>query len=540
MQFFSLIFTASLLLIASQGYSLSNVWTPTATIATGDNSVNPGGPFIAIDTHSNTVTGWLAAPGPSPTGGENFSAYLPAPTTAWNPQELIFSDAAPLLLAFPIIFTNNKDQETAAWGELDIGNVSFSLYASRRNPGATGWPTPVVTSFPGLSFGGEAHAGKTGNLNALLVLSSTGTPPFQIATVALPNGSSSWSPVTPIDTDNSSSPLAANNIYDNIATLAWKNDTPSLHLGSSRYTFPAGTITPVSNIPLPGGTTDIVTLKIEVDSSNNSMAFFTIDNGATKEAYVSILFAASTTWSAPILISNPANNAFALSLMAGPSGASYLLWGELDGGSNGYIYSARISLAGVTSGLTLLSGPIAGATGLDPSSNIVVDVSENVVATWEVTDATDSIIQVASKAVGQGWVPALTLSLTGKTPKVVLSNQGKAVVAWIDSVSGNFLSSTNLALFPVQAPTTFVGEIIKNRFLNVNEYALKMTWVSDPILNIDKFIISKNGKVIGTVAGSKREFIAYLSSKKTTATYTIVAVATNGNTSDAVILQIIN
>ena len=539
MQNIFLLLTLFLTFFAAEGFCLNNVWSPPFTLSATASSINIVRSPIAIDTHSNTIVGWL--PGPFPTSAsEILSAYLPAGTIVWNAPEIIATATPPQFPAFPLLFTDMDDNQTVAWGDLDFVGGNVILQVSKRPSNAIGWPAPISLDLNGLTSGGGAQAGELGNLLAFVAVASGFSPPYTLEFSTLTTSKTAWSPIQVLGMDNSPQPVLANSVNSGRSILIWRTDTPVLSMHSMRYSFSNNRLIPASDIALPVGITDVVNLQVEMDQAGNAIAFFTLTDGIGFQAYAATLLADSTTWSTLIPISNPSNNAFALSVELYGNNSAILLWGEQTLINDGYIFAADLPLGGVPNTVQL-AGPFSGTSSIDASSNVVVDSFGNAVAIWGIVATGGSFVQVDSKVLGESWAAPETLSLTGKTPKVVLSDQETAVAIWIDTVSENLLSSTNLAIFNLHSPTDFIGKVVKNQFLTSTNYALKMHWNSDRILNVDTFEIRNNGNLVAVIPGSEpHKSIISLSSKDITGIYTLTSIATNGNESLPVPLTITN
>src|SRR6202035_2891480 len=90
-----------------------------------------------------------------------------------------------------------------------------------------------------------------------------------------------------------------------------------------------------------------------------------------------------------------------------------------------------------------------------------------------------------------------TLSTTGlfsTAPQIAVDPSGYAVVDW--QADGVIQATTNPA--PPLPPSTFVGVIKKNKFLNKTEYILKATWGAS-ISHVAFYLIYQNGVVVGKV-----------------------------------------
>lgn len=321
--------------------------------------------------------------------------------------------------------------------------------------------------------------------------------------------------------------------------IVWKTDVPTYSLQTLRYSFLTSSFSPVDPIPTPSGSVDTLNMLLNMSDSYQTTALFTSTDGSLQTVYFAQLSSSGTSWSGPTILSNPANNAQAFSITSDGAGLYSVLWAEIDSLSNGYFFTANITENGTVQNVYMIAGPVAGVTSVDPGSTIAVDYYGNQVAIWSFVSGGGSFVQVASKSIDQAWSTPIDLSTTGMTPFVVLSNQGTAVAVWIDSVSGNFFSSINSNIFDIASPQFFIGKLTKNRFLNSTQYLLDMTWKPLVESSITSYRIRQNSQLIAEIPGSGPfKYCLYLPGKKLKQ-YTIQAVASNGNESIPLPLQIV-
>ena len=260
--------------------------------------------------------------------------------------------------------------------------------------------------------------------------------------------------------------------------------------------------------------------------------------GVQQFVYTSTTLAGTTSWTNTQLVSNPSNSAQAFSFGVDANGNAVLFWAELSSPTQAFIRAADMRLGGEVNGTTNLTDPNALNTyPIDFSSNLVVDAFGNAVATWGISSGGTLLIQAASKGVNQHWSSNTTFSTNGSTPRVVLSNQGKAVLVWIDGVSFFLMGSSNINLFPLQAPPIFLGKKVAVKFVSQTARALNMKWIPSLAPNIVSYEIRKNGKVVGTVPGSGPFKFRFPFPKKSSK-FTLQAIASNGNRSTPIPLVV--
>ena len=136
------------------------------------------------------------------------------------------------------------------------------------------------------------------------------------------------------------------------------------------------------------------------------------------------------SWSASVDLSALDKDSFEPIVVLAPSGNATAMWIEFDG-SNYIAQAATLPLGGSWSAPVNLS-----ATGQDVSYiNIDVDTTGNVVAVWDRSNGTESVVQAATLPLNGSWSSATTISTPDQYaffPKVSL-NAGNVTAAWLES-----------------------------------------------------------------------------------------------------------
>lgn len=514
--------------------ALEAAWSPPVQISAGLSSLNLGTTPLVIDNNSVALVGWLD--GNIGVAQTLSSASLFPQFNVWTTPQIIYNNTTPgLFPSFPTMAVDIFGNQIAGFGVIDPMSIeSFILNASRRSVETTNWQPPITQVENGNPFGGSSLAiGNLGNFAALLALSTTGgTPPFNITLVQLPANSSSWLSPLVFAQDNSTQPAVAAKTREGNATLAWKVNTPTLQIQTARFDFLTQQLSSIINVPLPPLTTDILGMDIAVDSQGDSILIYAAQIGSNFILYSSTLLAGQNTWTAPILISNPTNEIIGASIASDAVGNSTIFWGEQITPTQQFVRVATLPLGGLPILVTDLTSPTNLNTTVDASSRVAMDLFGNAVAIWGITTSGVPMIQVSSKAIGQGWTPPETLSVFGIAPLVTLSDQGTAVATWLDNASNVLMGSRNLYLFALMPPSNFIGKIIENISPQGDSFFLVTTWIPSPAPNIVSFEIYQNEILIGTAPGEGPfTFVQPLSSGNISGIYTLIAVASNGNRS---------
>lgn len=493
-------------------------WSNPIPVSTGPTSINfgLGGMPLSINSNSVALAGWLD--GLLGAAQTLSSSMLTPQATVWTPQQFIFKNTNPAF--FPVFPTMSQDifgRSQAAFTLIDIVNLKTIINASRREAGIQNWQAPIALDLGGFVGNGSGIFDDLGNLGALLAITHTGAPPFDITLIQL----LADSPLTAL----------AAKTFRGQSTLAWKVNTPSLQIQTMRYNLLTQQPSSIILAPVPAGSTDILTLDIAVDTKGDAILLILAENGAGNSLYSSTLLSGSTTWSQPLLISNPSNTVVGASIAADSTGTATIFWGEQVMVGQQFVRATTLPLGSTHFSVTNLTPSTLGTT-VNAASRVVMDSFGNAAAIWTLMTGGQNLVQVSSKPVGKKWTSPITLYNQGITPVIALSDQGTAVAAWRDNFTTILFASRNLFLFRLTPPSNFIANLRINKFLNKTERFLVFTWNPSPAPNILNYKILRNGVVIATI-GPTGPFTFFLpvDSDVVEGTFKLIATASNGNQS---------
>lgn len=530
------VFGVSFFVMSGFGSSVYADWSPPVQIFPGPSSVNPSGTPLVINSHSSAVVGWLN--GDIGLAESLSSASLFPQSSAWSTPQQIYANSTPgFVPSFPTLSLDEFDNQVAAFGVFNFVSGFFDINASRRVDSAP-WPAPIIQTENGFPDAGSVANDELGNVAAFLALTTTSSPPFDLTFLQLSENSSAWGTPIVIAQDTSANPVVAIKITNGFTVLAWKISSPSLQLQTSMFNFASQTLTPLLPVPLPPSAVDITDLELALDSKQDAVLIYVVDNGTGTALYSSTLIAGQTAWSSPLLISDPANDVGTATIATDAVGNATIVWEETIAPTQDFIRVASLPLGGTIGPVTNLTDPTNTNAVVTEAPKVVMDSFGNAAAIWAI-ELPSSTIQVSSKAIGQNWTTPETLSISGVSPLIALSDQGTAVATWIDEISSILFGTRNLFLFPLSSPSQFVGTVEKNEFLTQKTYFLNMQW--DPSLapNISYYQIFRNGQLIATIPGTGPfDVLQHIGSKNVKDSYTLVATASNGNKNPPVPLVI--
>lgn len=493
---------------------------------------------LVLDSNSQAFVSWLD--GSIGITQSISSATLLPQEGVWSTPELIYTNSMPdLFVAYPSLTVDVVGNQTVLFALIDIPGGGIVINASRRASYTTPWLAPIsqtIAAFPGAS---SAAADSLGNIAGLFALTSTGTAPFDVILLQLPSNSSTWLPPLVIAQDNSPQPAVASNNVDGKGVLIWKVNTPSLQLQTMRYNFITQQPETILAVPLPALTNDIVAVDVAVDSLGNAIMAYVVQIGAGTVLYSSTLLAGESTWSDPLLISDPANTMLGFSIASDSVGNTTIFWGEEVSPTQQFIRAGSLPLSGTTVSITDLTDRNALNTLVDSTSHVAMDSFGNAAAIWTTLTGGLSMVQVSSKPAGQDWTTVETLSTDGITPFIALNDQGSSVAVWVDVGTSALMGSRNIDLFALAPPAGFVGALAMSEFLTETAYFVEMRWIPSSAPNILNYEIFENGTLIAVIPGSGPfKLLQPISSDRIQKTYTIIAIASNGNQSSPILMQV--
>lgn len=199
----------------------------------------------------------------------------------------------------------------------------------------------------------------------------------------------------------------------------------------------AGSWSPPVDLSAPGE--DALAYDVAVDLNGNSTVDWMRFDGSN------YIIQASTSsfgggWSAPVDLSASGEDAFFPKVVADSQGNATAIWARSNG-TNFIAQSSSLPFGGSWSAPVDLSAP--GASGQDATSpQLAVDGEGNVTAVWYRNDGTNNIIQSASLPVGGSWSSPVDLTIAQYSgqgdiqPQVAVDPAGNAIAVWVNDPTG--------------------------------------------------------------------------------------------------------
>lgn len=307
-----------------------------------------------------------------------------------------------------------------------------SLYAEWSSPvDIAGWTTPVDLSAPGQNASiprvatdplGNAVAvwGRFNGTNLIIQASSLAyggiwSEPFNLSII----GRSATSPQVAVD------PLGN-------AVAVWsRNDGSNGIIQASTQNFGGNWSVP-TNLSPPGQTA--TNPQVIIDQNGNAVAIWERSNGMHLVIQASTL-PRNGSWSTPVDISLPGQEALLPQLTVNLSGNVLAVWKRFDG-THYLIESAALPYGGKWSPPTILSLPGQNAD----KPQIALDAAGEAIALWSRYNGNKNVIQSCQSTFGGAWSIPKNLSsetINAQNPRINMAQGGKAtaIALWEDTTN---------------------------------------------------------------------------------------------------------
>lgn len=394
-------------------------------------------PQIAVNAHGEAVVIWSQYdPGDSTT-------TVQAATTAsahggWTKATDLGSGSEPELALSP------KGRVIVVWsGGGDVLQSATKIAASpwRRLDGLSGEAVVSESRQTEINGSGEALATWTEGLSAQ---SRTGTDYYTIRASALDAETELWQPPFSIADpgEESFAPSAALS-QDGNAVLAWQTGGPE-NLAKSvikSSVRPAGGSWQAP-VTVSAPRADSYAVHVATDAAGDSVAVWWTRTGAGKSAIQAAIRPAATgTWGPPADLSAASHDAVAPSVAMDAKGDAFAVWDRYNG--HGDVVEASMLPANHQWDVPRVISCPREDSGL---SRLAVDAKGDAIAVWVAGSKgsarafNPSYVQVTVDRAGEdGWQPPVDLSSSAgfpEIPEVGVDEHGDGVVAWGDTNIG--------------------------------------------------------------------------------------------------------
>ena len=397
-------------------------------------SQDPSGAEVAVDARGNAVAVWAAEQGK----GFAVQAASRTPGGAW--QAPIAISATTLSAPNPQVAIDAQGNAVAVWTRRTDRDY-LAIVQSASRPLAGRWQKPVDLSAAG-HHAVIPHVAVDPRGNAVAVWQRFRSR-FVIAVQAAtrPPAGRWQAPVEVSASGEGSSVVPHVAIGANgDAVAVWEDLTTGGIRGAAR---PAGgPWQPPAAISAPGAVASTVfhgVPQVAVDARGNAVAVWHRPTAAGAIVQAAER-AVGTSWSAPVTLSAPGQDASSANVAVDPAGNAVAVWERATaaGIATTFTAQAAVRAAGAT-WQAPVDLSIASEQPTEP--HVAVDAGGTAVAVWAVESVTGPSegVQAAVRAAGGPWQrPATIVALGARSsalsPRVALGAEGNAVAVWVQDV----------------------------------------------------------------------------------------------------------
>lgn len=392
---------------AFQG-SLGAVWSPPVTLSTS----NAAASQVAVNAAGDAIALWQRTDGSTYRIEASSLPFL----GAWSMPATLSAVGQNAFV--PQVGLDPNSNAVAVW--LRYNGSNYVVQSSTAPFGGL-WTVPLTVSAAGQNaLEPQVAVDPSGNAVAVWTRVNGGFTIAQASTLAF--GSNSWS--APVDLS-----AAGQNAQDahvgvdaaGNAVAVWARFNGSNYIvQSSRLPFGGSWTLPV-DLSQPGQ--DAILSQVAVDPAGDAIAVWARFNG-TNEIIQAARLPFGGSWTAPVDLSLPGNDAQDPHLAIDKNGNAVAVWSR-NNGTNNIVQAVYYTAGGSWSAPVDLS-----ATGQNAyQAHVAFDGLGNAMAAWN----RNSIIQVSTLPVGWNWTIPVDISTSGllsEAPHVAMNATGYAVVDW--------------------------------------------------------------------------------------------------------------
>ncbi len=285
------------------------------------------------------------------------------------------------------------------------------------------WSNPVTLSTSNAAAN-EVSVNASGD--AVSVWQRTDGSTFRIEGSFLPFVGSWTMPSTlSVVGQNAFVPQVAIDPSDHSVAVWIRFDGSNYVVQSSTSAFGGAWSSPI-NVSASGSNADMP--QVAVDPSGNAVAIWTKIIGGFAVVQGATLGFGNSSWSSPVNLSALGQNAQDTSIGVDAAGNAVALWARFDG-SNYIVQSATLPFGGSWTSPVDISAPGQDAI----TCHVAVDPSGNAISVWARFSGVNSIVQSATLPFGGSWTSPVDLSAAGgdaQDPHLAVDPNGNAVAVW--------------------------------------------------------------------------------------------------------------
>jgi hypothetical protein len=337
---------------------------------------------------------------------------------------------------------DSNNNIVAIWIRFNGGD--FIIQSSTSTDQGDSWSTPVNLSVVALSASNPQLAIDSNN-NIVAIWQRSDGPDTIIQSSTSTDQGSSWS--TPVDLSevgqDAGDPQLAIDSNNNIVAIWQRSDGANMIIQSSTSTDQGSSWSTPVDLSEVGQ--DAGDPQLAIDSNNNIVAIWQRSDGANTIIQSSTSTDQGSSWSTPVDLSTATQDAAKPQLAIDSNNNIVAIWQRSDG-TNTIIQSSTSTDQG-SSWSTPVDLSEAGQDADNPQ--LAIDSNNNIVAIWYRSDGTNTIIQSSTSTdQGANWSTPVNLSEAGQDaldPQLAIDSNNNVYAIWYRSNGTNTIiqSSTS-------------------------------------------------------------------------------------------------
>lgn len=391
------------------------VWGAVTTIsAPGENA---SGPQVAISADGTRATVVWTRPSGGSYRVESASAVISGSTAVWGPVSTL-STIGGSAEDPHVALSDDGSTATATWRRLDGEDYVVQSASAVINGTIATWGAAIDLSESGVvSLMPQVAVSASGALATVVWFSYDGSDSvIRSVSATVSGGVASWGTITDISAtgQTADNPQVSLSDAGTRATVVWvttKGSAVTIESASATISSNAADWGEVTQLSTSNRTFFGVQVALSSDGAKATAAWFGSDGNSAVESASAMISGSVATWSVPVVLSNPAQDALAAQVDLSDDGATALaIWQWFDGADS----VIQVAWASVTDGVAMWGAPVTLSAPGESASAPAVGLSNSgdlATAVWWRSDGTSSLVQSASYGAPSS-LPATGSSIT--------------------------------------------------------------------------------------------------------------------------------
>ncbi len=398
----------------------------------------------------------------------------------------------------PNVTINCNGEAVVCWGGEFSVNPQGGVFTATL-PFGYGWSSPFSAVMVADNFVSHVYINCNGRV---ALVSENPISPSEIQATKLDFGGR-WSPIAEISDQIVGAKQGQVRVSDcgHIIVVWTETNGSNDVIKAQTSTFEGSWAT---TYPLYGDTLSVAGYDAEnpnlcMEEMGNTVVVWSRSNGTNKIVQSSELRLGGG-WSNAVDVSAVGQDAVNADVGLNSSGQIVAVW-ERSNGTNTIIQAATKMFDGSWSTPVDLSATLQNAN----NPHVEINDAGQIVVVWERSNGTNTIIQAATLNYGSRWSAPVDLSATlqnANNPEVALNGKGEAIAVWSRSDGTNVrIQSSTTTVAPL--PPSSVSGVQKGAISSWGRsYFNVLTWTASLSSNVSQYKIYRDDVLIGTLSAS--------------------------------------